>query len=211
MSKIDTFTKSGAKSETAATLNKVIFDLVPNHDLLDLAYRSYLAAGRSAHAKTLTRGEVRGGGRKPWRQKGTGKARAGSIRLPHWKGGGVAFGPTGNENYAIKVPLAMKRLAIRQALSAQAKDGKVAVIEAFELKDAKTKSATELMAKLGLAGNILLVTDQLSPEIDRATRNLAGVELVQAKYLNVFIILNADHIIIAKPALTVIDQWLGEK
>jgi large subunit ribosomal protein L4 len=211
MAKAVAYSKTGSKQAESVTLDKAVFDVTPNHELLGLAYRSYLANGRSAGAKTLTRGEVRGGGRKPWRQKGTGRARAGSIRIPHWKGGGVVFGPTGLENYEIKLPLKMKRAAIRQALSAQAKDGKLVVLEAMTSADGKTKATREFINKLGLEGSLLLVVDNFEALLDRATRNLSGLETVEAKYLNVFTILNADHIIITKPALAVINDWLGGK
>ena len=115
---VATFTKTGTKATTAAKLDKAVFGVVPeNHELLKRAYVAYLANGRSNNAIVKKRGEVSGGGRKPWRQKGTGRARFGSSRNPIWRGGGIAFGPTGDENYTHKLPVATKRLAIRQALS----------------------------------------------------------------------------------------------
>src|SRR5215510_6528191 len=111
-------------------LNKDIFELtVENHELLKLAYDAYLANSRSAHAKTLKRGEVRGGGKKPWRQKGTGRARFGSSRNPIWRGGGIVFGPTGEENFTKKMTLKAKRTALRQALTMASDDNKVKVID----------------------------------------------------------------------------------
>src|ERR1019366_10319418 len=113
---VATYTKSGTKATTAAKLDKDVFGVeVKNHQLLKSAYEAYLANGRPNLAVTKTRGLVRGGGKKPWRQKGTGRARFGSSRNPIWRGGGIAFGPTGNENYTHKLPLNAKRLAIRQA------------------------------------------------------------------------------------------------
>ncbi len=202
------YTKTGTKREAAVTLDKAVFGLEPNHELMGLAYRAYLANGRVAGAKTLTRGDVRGGGRKPWKQKGTGRARAGSIRIPHWRGGGVVFGSTGDENYTLTLPLKAKRLAIRQALSAQAKDGRVSVIENLAL-DGKASSAVKLLSKLGLEGNIVVAVSNLDEMTDRATRNIALTQVVEAKYLNVFTILNADHLVFTDEALKVVSQWLA--
>src|SRR5580704_17691073 len=138
------FSKSGAKHESAAKLDKQVFGLEANHELVAQAYRTYLANGRTSNAKTLKRGEVSGGGKKPWRQKGTGRARVGSIRVPNWKGGGIVFGPTGSENYTLTLPLRMKRLAIRHALSLRAAAGAVAVIEAFT-PEGRVKPTVELL------------------------------------------------------------------
>src|SRR5215813_5453673 len=115
---VPTFTKSGTKATSAAKLDKVVFGVVPeNHELLKLAYTAYLANGRENLAVTKKRGEVSGGGKKPWKQKGTGRARFGSSRNPIWRGGGIVFGPTGEENYTKKMHTSAKRQALRQALS----------------------------------------------------------------------------------------------
>jgi large subunit ribosomal protein L4 len=204
------FTKTGTKRETALTLDKAVFAVAANDELMSLAYRAYLANGRVAGAKTLTRGDVRGGGRKPWRQKGTGRARAGSIRIPHWRGGGVVFCSTGEENYTISLPLKAKRTAIRQALSAQAKDGRVAVIESLSL-DGKVSTTTKLLSKLGLEGQIVLVVAAKDALTDRSTSNIASVETVEAKYLNVFTILNADWLVFTDDALKAVSDWLAPK
>jgi large subunit ribosomal protein L4 len=204
------YTKTGAKKETAPKLDNSIFGLELNHHVLDLAYRSYLASGRAVSATTLKRGEVRGGGKKPWRQKGTGRARVGSSRVPTWRGGGVVFGPSGNENYSINLPIKVKRLAIRQALSAQAADDKIMILETFDSPEGKVKPTLELMGKLKVEGNILLIVSLKDPLVDRATRNIPGLKAVSANYLNVFDILNADTIILTEKALPVIEQWLGD-
>jgi large subunit ribosomal protein L4 len=204
-----TFTKSGTKAATAAKLNKDIFGLaVDNHELLKQAYVAYLANGRTNLAKTKLRGEVRGGGRKPWKQKGTGRARFGSSRNPIWRGGGIVFGPTGEENYTHKLPVAAKRLAIRQALSLAADSGKLIVMEDLSL-NGKTADAAKLLAKVGVAKNALIVVANKTLEATRATNNLSNVTLVQAKYVNVFDVLNADHIVVTKEALDIITEWLG--
>lgn len=209
--KVVSYTKTGSKQPAEVALPTAVFGVAPNPQIIGLAYQAYLAAGRSSHASTLTRGLVRGGGKKPWRQKGTGRARAGSSRLPHWRHGGVAFGPTGEENHELRMPVKTKRAAIRQALSLQAKDGHVSLIEAFTAADGKTKAAVGLLAKLKLTGHVVLVLDQHDDQTMRATANVAGLDVVLAHYLNVFTIMNADHLLITKPALAVIEQWLGEK
>jgi len=204
-----TFTKSGSKATSTATLNKAVFDVeVRNHDLLKQAYVAYQANGRENLAKTLKRGEVRGGGKKPWKQKGTGRARFGSIRVPIWRGGGITFGPLGKENYTRDMNKKAKNQAVRHALSVN-KDS-VVVIESFEIKDGKTAEAAKLLSKLGASRRTLVVVENLDVMTAQAVRNLQDVKMVQAMYLNVYDILNADHIVITKPALTVIDQWLGE-
>ena len=211
MVKAVSFSKTGTKHETATKLNDAIFGIEANHELIGQAYRTYMANGRSAGASTLKRGEVRGGGKKPWRQKGTGRARVGSIRVPNWRGGGVVFGPTGNENFTLAFPVKMKRAAIRQALSLQATSGLISVIDAYESIDGKVKATQVLLTKLELGGNILLVVNEKTDLILRATNNVAGLNVVTANYLNVFTIMNADHIVFTKDALETVDGWLGEK
>src|SRR5581483_5813584 len=137
---VDTYTKAGVKATTPAKLDKAVFGLeVKNHQLLKDAYLAYLAAGRTAQAKTKRRGEVQGGGKKPWRQKGTGRARFGSSRNPIWRGGGVAFGPTGNQNFTRSLNVKAKRQALRQALSLAAQENRVKVIDQFASGDGKLK------------------------------------------------------------------------
>ena len=205
------YSKTGSKREADIKLDKQIFGLEANHELVGQAYRTYLANGRVAMAKTLKRGEVAGGGKKPWRQKGTGRARVGSIRVPNWRGGGVVFGPTGNENHTLALPVRMKRLAIRHALSLQAASGHIAVIEAFTSPDGKVKPTVELLGKMRLDGSVVLVVAEKSDLLERATRNVAGLQLVTAKYLNVYTIMNADHLILTADAMEQVKTWLGEK
>jgi large subunit ribosomal protein L4 len=204
-----TFTKTGNKATTEAKLPKAVFGLkVDNHDLLKQAYVAYLANGRSVDAHTKTRGEVRGGGRKPWRQKGTGRARFGSSRVPIWRGGGITFGPTGAENHSHDLPLKAKRQAIRQALSL--KSGNVIVIDNLDsLK--KTTDAAKLFDKVGATGTILVAVENKTPELVRSVRNLPGLKLVQATYLNTFDVMNADTIVLTSGALTTVETWLGQK
>lgn len=193
------------------TLPKSVFAVeVPNHELLKLAYESYLANGRGNYAKTLKRGEVSGGGKKPWKQKGTGRARFGSSRNPIWRKGGVAFGPTGNENYTKSMPVTAKRVAIRQALTLANQAKQVVVIDGIRTTGKTAEIAAWLETQKVKAGdNIVIVVDNKTPELVRATNNLQNVKLVQATYLNVFTVLNADTVFMTKPAVKAVEEWLG--
>lgn len=180
---------------------------VENHELLKVAYDAYLSNSRQAGATTLKRGEVRGGGKKPWKQKGTGRARFGSSRNPIWRGGGIVFGPSGNENYTKKLSTTSKRVALKQALSLANKSKKIAVME---LKTTgKTSEVVKFLADNKFARRTLIVVDEKTPELLRATNNLQNVQLIRSTYLNVFSILNADHIVIAPNAVATIDAWLN--
>lgn len=206
---VATYTKTGTKATTAAKLDKKVFGLdVKNHELLKQAYLAYLASSRLNLAKTKTRGMVSGGGKKPWKQKGTGRARFGSSRVPIWRGGGITFGPTGNETYTIKLNTASKRQAIRQALSLAATSEKIAIIETFECKDGRVAPTIKLLDKMGLSKAVLFVVDEKNLLVERATRNLPNVKVTQAQYVNVFDVLNADHVVICQKALTIIHDWL---
>ena len=187
------------------TLPKSVFAVeVPNHELLKLAYDAYLANNRLASATTKQRGEVRGGGKKPWRQKGTGRARFGSIRNPIWRGGGIVFGPRGNENYTKKISKTSKRVALRQALTVKADSVLVSEIKTT----GKTAEVAKFLADNKLNRRILIVAEK-TDELIRATSNISEVLLVSPMYLNVFDILNADHIVIAPKAIETIENWLG--
>jgi large subunit ribosomal protein L4 len=207
---VPTFTASGAKATTPAKLAKEVFGVeVENHQLVRQAYDTYLANGRENLAVVKTRGLVRGGGKKPWKQKGTGRARFGSSRNPIWRGGGIVFGPTGEENYTKKLPVAAKRLAIRQALSLAAAADKVVVVEKLASKEGKTAEFAKLLAKVGAKRNILVVVTDKTPELVRATANLGDVKLVAATYVNVFDTMNADTIVMTADALKAVEAWLG--
>ena len=198
-----------ATKKTTTALPKEVFAVeVKNHELLKLAYEAYLANGRVNLAKTLRRGEVRGGGKKPWRQKGTGRARFGSTRNPIWRTGGVVFGPLGNENYTKTVPKNAKRIALRQALTLAAQAGKLILTDDLKATG-KTKDIAAELAKLGAERRVLIAVADKTPELVRATKNLPDVTLSQATYLNVFHILNADKIVVTKAALAQITEWLG--
>jgi large subunit ribosomal protein L4 len=195
---------------TKTALPKSVFGVdVPNHELVKLAYDAYLANNRLASATTLQRGEVRGGGKKPWKQKGTGRARVGSIRSPLWRGGGVTFGPRGNENYSIKISKTSKRVALRQALTLANEAKKIVVKDVSTT--GKTAEIVKFLADNKLDRKVLLVTDDKSNELIRATANLQGVLLISAKYLAVYHILNADHIVLSTKSVPVITDWLSKE
>lgn len=206
---VATFTKTGTKATTAAKLDKSVFGVEPNYELIKAAYVAYLANGRQNLAATKTRGLVSGGGKKPWRQKGTGRARFGSSRNPIWRGGGIAFGPTGQENYSHKMPLAQKRQAIRQALSMGANEGRILIVEDIT-STGKTAELAKLLSKLGAARNVLVVVDNKSNELVRSSNNLSNVKVVQARYVNVYDVMNADKVVITKKGLDSVHDWLGE-
>ena len=188
-------------------LPKEIFAVeVTNHELLKLAYDSYLANARLSSATTTQRGEVSGGGKKPWKQKGTGRARFGSSRNPIWRGGGVVFGPRGNENYTKSLSKTAKRVAVKQALTLASEAKKIAI------DDIKTTGKTAEVAKY-LADNklnrkVLVVVSEKTPELMRASNNIQNVLVVSANYLSVYHILNADHIVLSAKAVPVLESWL---
>jgi len=189
------------------TLPKEVFAVdVNNHELLKLAYDSYLANSRLATATTKQRGEVSGGGKKPWAQKGTGRARFGSSRNPIWRGGGIVFGPRGNENFTKKLTTGSKRVAIKQALTL-ANEAKKIMVADFTTTG-KTKEAIKFMADNKLERKVLLVVDNKTPALMQATNNIQNLLVVSATYLSVYHILNADKIVITKASLPIIKNWL---
>jgi len=196
-------------AETTKLPKSVFAVEMKNHELLKLAYDSYLAEARLASATTKQRGEVRGGGKKPWRQKGTGRARFGSTRNPIWRGGGVVFGPRGNENYTKKLSKTAKRVALRQALTLANEAKKIVV------KDVKTTGKTAEVAKFlednKLDRRVLMVVAEKTPELMRATNNIQNVLVVSANYLNAYHVLNADKIVLETKALPVLTEWLEEE
>jgi large subunit ribosomal protein L4 len=202
---------TATQTTSKTTLPKAVFAVeVPNHELLKLAYDAYLANSRVSTATTKTRGEVRGGGRKPWRQKGTGRARFGSTRNPIWRTGGIVFGPLGIENYKKRLSTASKRVALRQALTVANKAGKVHVAELPRLSG-KTKELVLFLEKSKFnTRRVLLVVDEKTPELLRASKNLQNVEVVRATYLSVYHILNADTIVMGGAAVKAAETWLAE-
>ncbi len=208
---VSTYTATGTKAATAAKLNKDIFEAeIANHELLKQSYVTYLANGRLNLAKTLKRGEVSGGGKKPWRQKGTGNARTGSIRNPIWRGGGITFGPSGNENYSKKLNVQAKRQALRQALTIATKEKNFIVIDSFKT-EGKVKDTVELLNKIGASRKTIIIVSVLDDLVSRATNNLSDVRPIYVKNLNIVDVIDANTIIVSKKSLDAIDEWLGAK
>ena len=209
---VTTYTKTGNISKTAATIPKGVFDVeIKNHQLMHQAYEAYRANGRSRYAHVKDRSEVRGGGRKPWRQKGTGRARHGSIRSPIWRTGGVTFGPADNRNFSKSISKNAKRQAIRQALTVAINSDAVKVVADVDFKDGKTKTADEFFKNIESTRGVLLVVANKTDEIVRATNNLDYVRVSQANYLNVYSILTSHSVVIEKSALEIIGNWLAPK
>ena len=197
-------------TENKMTLPKEVFAVeVTNHELLKLAYDSFLANGRTSAARTLNRGEVSGGGKKPWKQKGTGRARFGSSRNPIWRGGGIVFGPLGIENYKKKIATNAKRQAVRQALTLASQANKIHVMDIKTT--GKTADMVKFLSENKLERKVLLVVDEKTPALLRATNNIQNVLLVSTKYLNVFHILNADNIVLSKESVPTLQSWLVKK
>jgi len=192
---------------TAVALPEEVFNVeVKNHELLKLAYDAYLANSRKASATTKTRGEVRGGGKKPWKQKGTGRARFGSSRNPIWRGGGIVFGPLGIENYKLKITTQAKRQAVRQALTIASKEGIISILD-FKTTG-KTSETIKFLEDNKLTRKVLIVVEEKTPELLRATNNVQNVLLVSTKYLNVYHLINADSIVLSKDSIPTLKSWL---
>jgi large subunit ribosomal protein L4 len=175
-------------------LDAEIFGIEPNLDVLHQVVTAQLAAARAGTASTKTRGEVRGGGRKPWRQKGTGRARHGSIRSPQWAGGGVAHGPKPRD-YSQRTPKKMKRLALRSALSARASEQAIKIVEDLDWSSPKTKQATRLLSAMDIAGKTVLVVGQLDSVAGKSFRNLFDVRVVEPGHLTPYDVLWSDNVI----------------
>jgi len=185
-----------------------IFAVPVNEALMHQALVRQLANARLGTHKTKTRGEVSGGGRKPWRQKGTGRARQGSTRAPHWPGGGTVFGPT-PRSYEQKMPRKMRRLALRSALSVKASGSQVKVLDALEMSEPRTKELLRVLESLGVGSSVLILLPQSDEVILRSVRNLPKVRTLVAQYLNVRDLLNYDYILMPLASLEVIEGILG--
>jgi large subunit ribosomal protein L4 len=181
-----------------------IFGIEPNKFVLHAAVVNYLANQRQGTQSTLTRAEVSGGGRKPWKQKGTGHARQGSIRAPQWRHGGVALGPKPRD-YSYSLNKKVKRLALKSALSSKVMDGGLIVLDAIELDEIKTKSVTAMLAALGSGKKSMIVTSGVNENLVKSARNIEGVSTAIASSLNVYDLLNCDTFIISMDAVTAIE------
>ncbi|MDP2671832.1 MAG: 50S ribosomal protein L4 [bacterium] len=201
---VSVFDIKGEKIEDME-LPKAIFGEKLNKALLSQAVRVFLANQRGLGAETKTRAEVAGGGAKPWRQKGTGRARAGSIRSPLWRGGGITHGPH-KRDFSLDLPKKMKQAALRNALSAKAAAKEVTVLNKLELKEQKTKLAAEVIKKLALKEKVFVVVEE-TKALKKAFKNLPEVELVDFKNLNTYEVLNHKNLIFTKNALLEMEKF----
>ena len=191
--KIDIYNQKGEKVSTKE-LPKEIFAVELKEELVHQALVRQLSNARKPVAHTQTKGEVSGGGRKPFRQKGTGNARQGSITNPHFIGGGVAFGPRSNRNFELDMPKKQRRKALFMALSAKAADQKIFGLDSYEDKNAKTKNFNEMVAKLPVERNVLFVLPEVNEVIAKASRNLPYVKTIYANYLNIKDLIKYDSV-----------------
>ena len=195
------------KTVNEIDLNPSIFDVQISTDLVHQAVVAQLANSRQVLAHTKTRGEVRGGGRKPWKQKGTGRARHGSIRSPLWKGGGVTFGPTKDRNFTKDINKKMKRKALMMTLSNKVSTDSLRLLESFDFAEAKTKKMFEVFKTLELADKkILVVLPEQNDAIRLAARNLPNVKVLLADSLNVVDVLNKDIVLMPVSCLNIIEK-----
>ncbi len=195
------------KEVSQTLLPKEIFDVKLNPDLIHQIIVSQMANKRKIIAHTKDRGNVRGGGKKPWRQKGTGRARHGSIRSPLWKGGGVTFGPTKERNFKKKINEKMKKLALLMALSAKVKNNLLILLDTLKIEKPKTKLMTEIFKKLPCKKQSCLI---ILPEIDKnlitAAKNLPGVETIQAKDLNALSLFSFKYLVMPKESIKIVKE-----
>ena len=196
------------KDKTKKTdLPEKVFGLNFNSDLVHQVVVSQMANRRQVSADVKDRGDVRGGGRKPWRQKGTGRARVGSRRSPIWRGGGVIFGPTKERNFKKNIPLKMKRKALLMALSQKVRDDLMIVLEEIKIDKPKTKEMANLIAKQKKdQGSLLIVIPEKDDNIIRAGRNIQNTAIAMAKHINCFDVMRYKYIMISKQAIEVIEK-----
>jgi large subunit ribosomal protein L4 len=186
-----------------------VFGMPVNEHVLHEAVVMQLAAKRLGTAKTNTRGEVAGGGAKPWRQKGTGRARHGSRRSPIWKGGGVTFGPRPRK-YRYNLPKKARRVALLSALSSKAENEQILVLEELSVSEPKTRVMVNMLGKLDADGKALVVVKQADRNVELSLRNIPGVLMLTPSELNVYDILNYDKLLLTKEAADVVEEVLGK-
>lgn len=189
-------------------LDDNVWGITPNDQVVYEHINLFMANRRQGTHTTKTRSDVSGGGRKPWRQKGTGNARQGSTRAPHWVGGGVVFGPSANRNYTKKMNKKERKLALKSALTYKANDKDIIVVDKFEAETNKTKDMLKVLEGLNATGKTLIVTTELTENLILATRNIADVKLVLANELNTYDVLYVNKIIITEDAVKYVEEVL---
>ncbi|WP_019415625.1 50S ribosomal protein L4 [Paenisporosarcina sp. TG20] len=207
MPKVSLLNQTGS-SVGEIELNDAVFGIAPNNNVLFDAVISQRASLRQGNHKVKNRSEVAGGGRKPWKQKGTGRARQGSIRSPQWRGGGVVFGPV-PRSYSYKLPKKVRRLALRSALSAKVLEENFLVLESLTFNSPKTKDFLKVLKDLSIDKKALFVTAELDEYVALSARNIPGVSVVTATGINVLDLLGHDKIVVTKAAVDKIEEALG--
>ena len=204
MAQVQVYNQEGKKTSKLELADSV-FGIEPNANAMHLAVVSYLANQRQGTQSTLTRSEVSGGGAKPWRQKGTGRARQGSIRSPQWMHGGIALGPKPRK-YKVELNKKVKRLAMKSALSTKVADSEMMVINKVELEEIKTKAVVDMLTKLKADKKTLIVTAESDEKIYKSARNIEGVKVVTVNTLCVYDILNCNSFVVLKDAAKKIEE-----
>ena len=204
MPNVSVFDKTGAKV-SEVTLADEIFGIEPNVSAMHLCVVNYLANQRQGTQSTLTRGEVSGGGKKPWKQKGSGRARQGSTRSPQWYHGGIAHGPKPRE-YGFSINKKVKRLAMKSALSAKAAEDEIIVLDTFAQEEIKTKEIAKVLAALPTGKKTLIVLPEKNDVLYKSARNIAGVKVALVNTLNVYDILNSDKMLVLQDAVSKIEE-----
>ena len=207
MLKVKVYNQEGAEVKDLE-LNEAVFGIEPNKQaLFDMVLLQRASLRQGTH-KVKNRTEVRGGGKKPWRQKGTGRARQGSIRAPQWRGGGVVFGPT-PRSYKFKLNRKVRRLALKSALSTKINDNEFMALEAIKFDAPKTKEMVKVLANLEAPVKTLIVVDEIDENVARSANNIPGVKLLDARRVNVYDILNSDKLIMTEAAIKSVEEVLG--
>lgn len=207
MPKVTMFNQTGAQVGEIE-LADAVFGIAPNEHVLFDAVMMQRASLRQGTHKVKTRSEVRGGGRKPWRQKGTGRARQGSIRSPQWRGGGIVFGPT-PRSYSYKLPKKVRRLAIKSALSTKVLEQSMLVLEDLALNAPKTKDMVTVLQGLSVQKKVLIVTADLNENVALSARNIPGITVIAANEVNVIDVLHHDTLIMTKAAVEKVEEVLA--
>ena len=208
MAKIQLINIKGEKLKDI-TLADNVWNIEANDIVLKRAIDLQLAATRQGTAKTKTRSEVSGGGRKPWRQKGTGNARQGSTRSPQWRHGGIVFGPTTERNYNFKMNKKERRLALKSALSYKVIDSELMVLDNLNLESSKTKEMLSVMKNLKLDKSVLFVTNELTDELVLASRNIQGVKVILPNEVNVLDVATYQNMVVTEEAVKAIEEVLA--
>ena len=207
MPKVDVYDIAGKKVDTVE-LKDEVFGIEPNEAVVHSVLVNYLANQRQGTQSTKTRAEVSGGGRKPWRQKGTGRARQGSTRAPQWRGGGVVFGPT-PRSYKFKLNRKVRRLALKSALSSKVQDNEFTAIDGISFEAPKTKQMVKVLENLNAPVKTLIVVDEITLNVEKSASNIPGVKLLDAKHVNVYDILNSDKLIMTEAAIKAVEEVLA--